>query len=298
MKTQTKFAQIFGKLILIRTKNSTVKSSMKSTLLSKDEKEFIAKNLEKFIKNFDKHDLKLREDEKFKQDKNDADYLKISVKKYRELKIKAYNICKCFNAGYSMGGSISLYIRQNKKSDCTLRYLENFDDRHEYSKNCRYKAIHGYNRITLTIKELEQIVIIGGIPTIKLTNDKISECLVLVGTGYKNNYNINFTKAFLTGTYHAKTYQECVDWRNKMYIQRLKERDSTLVARATDNRKRESLKRFVGFEHSIKVGNCEIGTKAFAQKHNLDIRFGYRLGYLMELEPTSPFVQKLINNFV
>lgn len=294
MRTQTQFTQIFDKLVAMQAKSTNIKSTIKSKLLSKDEKEFVTKNLDKFIKNFEKLERKIYLNKCNENNKKIADKFNISVKKYIALRVKSLDIVKCFNAGYSMGGVIELYM----KKGVITQYLVGYDTRQEYSKSCRYKAIHGHNNIVLTVKQLEQIEIIGGIPTIKLSDDKITECLMLVGKGNKNNYKIEFEKGFLTKTYHGNSYQECVNWRNREYMQRLKERNPELATIEIEKRKREALNKFVGFEHSIKVGNCINGTKAFAQKHNLDMKFGYRLGYLVELEPTSHFVQKLFNNFV
>lgn len=291
---KTTFTQIFNKLVSIETKSVNIKSSIKTKLLSKEEKEFVTNNLDKFVKALEKREQKINEEILFNKDKIIADLYKISVKKYRELKQKANEICKLFDAGYSMGGTIILY--------CTKGLLRNkfgsYSNCQEYAKTSRYKATHGYNEIYLTIKELDQIEIIGGVPTIKLSKDKISECLNLVSKGKNKHYQIYFEKGFITKTFHGVTYQECKNWREKEYLQQLKQRNPILATKEIERRKQDALNKFVGFNHSIRVGNCVQGTKAFVQRHKLDANFGYKLDYLIGLEPNSIFVQKLFNNFV
>lgn len=217
----------------------------------------------------------------------------MSLKKYENIKEKGYAICNCFNSGYSMGGIIAVVINIDGKN---IR-LTQTDTREEYAKSSKYKATHGYNEFVLTIKQLEQIEIIGGVPTIKQDGNKIAKCLILLGRGSKNNYNISFQESFVTKDFHG-TYNECLAWRKKQYLQCLKERSGVLYNRLMMVRKEEVLNRFVGYKHSIDAGNCKVGTQAFAQKHNLDISFGYKLGYLFELDPNSYFVQRVFNSFI
>lgn len=44
--------------------------------------------------------------------------------------------------------------------------------------------------------------------------------------------------------------------------------------------------KFVGIQHSEKVGNCNEGAMAFAKKHNLNPEMGYTVEYLLSLEDT------------
>jgi predicted ATP-dependent endonuclease of OLD family len=98
-----------------------------------------------------------------------------------------------------------------------------------------------------------------------------------------------FKEGFITSTYHSDTFDGCENWRKDEYLRKIKERIFV-------NENRNVLTKFIGLKHSLKVGNCEIGTKMFAQRHNLDVNNGYRLDYLLSLEPNNIFVNKLIKS--
>ena len=44
----------------------------------------------------------------------------------------------------------------------------------------------------------------------------------------------------------------------------------------------------------INAGNCEIGTKAFAVRHNLNVEYGYNLSFLLKMEPTNEYLLRLL----
>ena len=278
-------SQIFDKLVSTGVKVTNLKSASKSKLFTKEEKEFITTNFDKLVSKLKAKSTKDRELFEFNRDKVVADLLKLSVKKFRELRDKANLICECFNAGYSMGGVIKLHLRRGDNYVTIGKY----DNTEEYAKTSNYRAIHGYNDICMSLKELEQMVIIGGIPTIKLSKVKISECLMLIGLKQKSNYCIEFKKGFVTGDYHGFSYQECLIWRQEMVAKKLMQRNKNINSIT-------NLNRYVGLNHSIAVGNCIQGTKMFAQKYNLNQEFGYRLDYLMQLEPNNPYLNRLVTN--
>ena len=75
---KTTFTQIFNKLVSIETKSVNIKSSIKTKLLSKEEKEFVTNNLDKFVKALEKREQKINEEILFNKDKIIADLYKIS----------------------------------------------------------------------------------------------------------------------------------------------------------------------------------------------------------------------------
>jgi hypothetical protein len=123
--------------------------------------------------------------------------------------------------------------------------------------------------------ELRKIELIHNIWTIKGKNHTAKW---LEANGNKGNYTVNFKKGFLFGKSHGETFNEA-----KM-----------LFRKSLVKIQRENLgdAKFVGLEHIKKTGACSPGIKAFIQKHSLDIKMGYNLGYLKSLEH-SYFLNKL-----
>lgn len=275
---------IIEKLVLLNTNVYNFKKYFKTKYFTKEEIIFIkdSKTLEKDVIKFF---IKKAKESKFKKDSEIANKLKVSVKKYYSFLELGEKIAQCFDACYSMGGIINVYIKHGEND--VLVGTKN--DKQEYAKSSKFKAIHGYNEIIISKKHFEKLEIIGGVPTIKLENSKISKCLMLIGKGHKNKYEILFKEGFITNTYHSETFEGCENWRKNEYLRKIKDRNFV-------NENRNVLTKFIGLKHSLKVGNCEIGTKMFAQKHNLDIDNGYRLDYLLSLEPNNIFVNKLIKS--
>jgi len=275
---------IIEKLVILNTDVHNFKKYFKTKYFTKEEIIFIkdSKTLEKDVIKFF---IKKAKESKFKTDSGIANKLKISVKKYYSFLELGEKIAQCFDAGYSMGGIINVYVKHGENN--VLVGTKN--TKQEYSKSSKFKAIHGYNEIIISKKHFEKLEIIGGVPTIKLENSKISKCLMLIGKGHKNKYQILFKEGFITSTYHSDTFGGCENWRKDEYLRKIKERNFV-------NENRNVLTKFIGLKHSLKVGNCEIGTKMFAQKHNLDVNNGYRLDYLLSLEPNNIFVNKLIKS--
>lgn len=273
---------IIEKLITLSATVNNYEKLLKHKSFSKEEKEFIknSKTLNKLIlRYFEKVDKEI----KFKKYSINANKLKISVKKYLSFLNLGNEIANCFDAGYSMGGIINVYVKY--KQEKILVGKRNSCE--EYAKSTIYKAKHGYNEITIDKKYFERIKIIGGIPTITLEKEKISKCLMLISSGVKNNYKIYFKEGFITNNYHSESFADCQNWRKKEVLNKIKER-------TFKNKNKSILKKFVGFKHSLMVGNCEIGTKMFANKHNLNIEYGYTIEYLISLEPNNIFVNKLL----
>jgi hypothetical protein len=206
------------------------------------------------------------------------------------LKDKAYYVAKCFNMGYSMGNLITVSVKVKDKTFT----LNSFDTRDNYASSSKYKAIHGYYDIVLAINELDSIQIIGGIPTIVLSKEKIAPCKSLISKSSKQNFKIEMKDMFLTETFHGNTIESCKEWRRKRVIQLQKDRINKCSEQVKEEIKQKNLKRFVGFQHSINVGNCDTGAKIFAQRYGLDTNLGYRLDYLISLEPTNVYLNKVL----
>lgn len=120
---------------------------------------------------------------------------------------------------------------------------------------------------------------------------KIYKCLYLITTSSKQHFEIVWASGVLTADYHSKTVEDCIKWRER----RAK---ALRIARITEKKKEEQLKRlkskFVGFHHSLAVGNCEAGTEQFCKRHGLNKEYGYRLDYILSLE-NSTYTRRLIN---
>jgi hypothetical protein len=279
----------------------------------KDERLFYIKNEIPIVKILwkliNKKDEQLKNAELLKESKE----IKISVKKLIAYKTKANKIAMCFNAGYSMGGRINVCVKKGTKIvfDYQKNDKGNFDytkeqikkvitntlrigtysNATEYSRGCKYSATHSSHTIFLTPDELDNIEIVGGIPTQKLENKKISNCFRWVGCGHKQTYYITKIKTFITSDFHSSSFNECEIWRKKMAVQLLKNRHELI---SIADKLKAAQGRFIGLEDSLKAGNCKGGTEAFAQRNNLNIDYGYNLGYLLRIEPNNKFLLRLL----
>lgn len=255
--------------------------------LSMKEKQFLDnfgrydKLIEKIDSYFDKKEEKRIND----IIKGKAKLLNVSLKKMNQLIDKASQIAMCFSAGYSMGGVIEVSCISKDGSEL----LATRDTTEVYAKSSNYKAKHGFNSIKLTVKELDSIELIGGLPTIKGEEvaPKVFKCKVLIGTGSKHTYKIIWNDMFITSNYHGKSIDDCVNWRKKQAERLILNRNKLINIEKIKNK-------FIGFQHSLKVGNCINGTKAFIQRHNLNPDFGYTIRYIMSLED-SIFTRRLLN---
>lgn len=253
----------------------------------KDEIYFIEKTLN--IPSIYEHCLKL----KLKQDKEVETQRKKTISlnaKKHGLSIKEYENfisiikAKNFNTDHKMGCSVVIKI------DDKIAYTSNNEE--EYAKSSKYRATHGSVNLTFTKKEAKTMQLIGGVITClgKKIDKHITEAnVILVKGGYKVSLQRN--KEYITSGYHGKTIEDCENWR-KIEAQRLILKRKGL---ADQEIKMELAKyKYVGFDHSLKAGNCESGTRQFARDHNLNTKFGYNLAYLISLDPTNYYIQKML----
>lgn len=270
--------------------NNTTTRNLKSAIskLPVAQKVFANKNFDKISKKLDL--LETQKELKLKKEfiKKKALAFGISQKELLILEDKALEILRSFNTGYSMGDYKELHVNGSV-------FLHHSTCR-EYAKSCRFKPKHGSVIINLSLKELRSLANIGGVWTIvgKRTSKskKVFRCKVLTELGSKGSYRVTMGSMYLTSDYHAPSIEECLLWRDQMV--------SHIRSRRVDaNRERELLAKaktkFVSFEDSLSVGNCEIGSEMFCNRHGLDKTYGYRLDYLLSLEPNNRYLKRLIN---
>lgn len=244
-----------------------------------------------------------------KSKKDTAKKLSISVKKLAEIERKAYQIAKQHSGctGYSMGDLVTVEVRytyrkKDNKIGSSAITLASYSCMQEYSKSSKYRAKHGSLTITLTVGEIEVAELIGGVLTIiALEKGKISKCKYFEIKGSKHQISTRWVEGFITSGFHAESYEACVSWRKlrkaSLFAQRQREAISKMSPEEKAILLERAKSRFVGYQHSRNAGNCHTGTMAFAQRHNLNPKYGYQLGYILSLEDTS-YTRRLQNLFV
>lgn len=249
--------------------------------LPKEEREFCIPRLEKIQSKISFFTKKEDETLRKKKQKELATSFKMSLKKYILLQEKCRKIMDNFHSDYKMGENKIIYIKGYKgcfyHEDCTSQY--NGDT---------YKAKHGSVILEFTKKTLQEIQIIGGVPTIITKKRKISECKILKHEGKKYNKVFYWEDSFLTKSFHCNSLRQAKLWRREELLRVINQRNYLKVEKINK-------KRFVGFSHSLKSGNCEIGTKMFCDRHNLNPEFGYSIEYILSLEDTV-FTRRLFIN--
>lgn len=243
-----------------------------------------------------------------KSKKDTAKKLSISVKKLTEIERKAYLIAKQYSGctGYSMGDLVTVEVRytyrkKDNKIGSSAITLASYSCMQEYSKSSKYRAKHGSLTITLTVGEIEVAELIGGVLTIALEKGKISKCKYFEIKGSKHQISTRWVEGFITSGFHAESYEACVSWRKSRKASLLAQRQREAISKMSPEEKAILLERaksrFVGYQHSRDAGNCHTGTMAFAQRHDLNPKYGYQVGYILSLEDSS-YTRRLQNLFV
>lgn len=241
--------------------------------------------------------------------KSKAEKLKISIKKFKEIECKARIIANHYSGctGYSMGDVISVSVKYTYRKNGEVRenqlLLAVKSCCKTYAKSCSYTGSerHGSIDIVMDMAEIQSAIFIGGMLSILQGSGKIQKCRFFYVDGQKQHLKANWIDGFITSGHHADTYEACVSWRQgrKEVLVELRRREQ--IAKLTTKEKEILLERaksrFVGFQHSIDAGNCSTGTMSFAQRHNLNPKYGYNLGYILSLEDTS-YTRRLQNLFV
>lgn len=67
----------------------------------------------------------------------------------------------------------------------------------------------------------------------------------------------------------------------------------------TKRKNKLALLKFYGFTDSTNAGNCTVGSRAFCQRHDLKLEYGYRGDYLLELaDKDSKISRSFVERFV
>lgn len=182
--------------------------------------------------------------------------------------------------GYSMGSAIR--VKFNKLQVC--------DDRtSSYSNLCKFRPTYGGYLHKITISELRNIQVIGGLVTYIYPNqrNKVKKCYWYSGEGEKQHWQLIKVEGFICGDYHStlkiaakEGFERNERWRKEnekrqILQQKTEAQKAKLFAKA--------LRKQYSYQDSLNAGNCENGTKAFALRLQIDINKKYRGKYLLDL---------------
>jgi len=185
--------------------------------------------------------------------------------------------------GFSMGSDVYVYCG---------KFIGHDDRTQEYAKSCKYRPTHGRVNLRLHPADLRNTVVVGGLITHILPDQKsqIKKCYWYVGKGSKSNFQLTVECGFIFAGFHAKT-KEAAKIGGQRNIDRAKEEAKKAETWA------KALRLQYSYADSINAGNCEAGTKAFALRHNLNTSKKYRGAYLLNLATgatTISFVERMI----
>lgn len=281
---------IFDKLIA----NGVWLSNMRTGInkLPKREREYALENTEKIKKLFVKHNIKVdNKNRLIEARKKSALFKSVGIKNNKETRRILQLIAEEARTSHSMGCEVDVFVNDKR--------VYTYDSRQEYSNSCSYKAKHGWTKVFLTGREVNSMKYIGHVLTTsirKTKNPKVYSCKVLTFTG-KYDVTMKWKKMFLTKDFHAESIERAVEWRKQqaetLWNRREALRESFKRMRLHEEELNSVRNVFVGFHHSIKAGNCKVGTEMFAKRHNLNIDHGYTLGYLRELSPNNDFIKRI-----
>jgi len=188
--------------------------------------------------------------------------------------------------GYSMGS----FVKVRFNSICAT------DDRtQEYSNSCKYRAAHGIVELKLTIEDLRNIQIIGGLVTYIYPNQKskVKKCYWYTGIGRKQSFQLKKENGFIYAGFHALD-KNAAKLGGEANIRREKEK---IVLEKKFNK---ACRMQYSLQDAIDAGNCEAGTRAFALRLNLNTECVYRGNFLLkkatEKSPSSiVYIKQMIN---
>lgn len=191
--------------------------------------------------------------------------------------------------GYSMGGEIK--VRFSKLTGV-------YDNCESYARSCKYRPTYGDYSVKLSLDELRNIQIIGGLVTYIFPDQKakVKKCWWFSSKGTKNHFELTRVQGFLYGDYHHTNKDKAIIEGKKIeeYI-RLQAKEKALKERCM----KKALRLQYTFSDSLMAGNCEAGTRAFCMRLGLDSSKSYRGNFLIKLatkKSTSsiPFVNRMI----
>lgn len=216
----------------------------------------------------------------------------ISVKQFCQNLIykKLKEIAKAVpDEGYSMGSRIVIKFNKLICSD---------DRTNEYSKSCSYRPIHGQINVRLTKDELQHIKVVGGVITyIYSSKQKVKRCWWFEGWGKKQNFHLVKVEGYIFNGFHSKDKNKALEVGTRL-LKAEKEAKKEQNKKTGDFKK--ALRLQYSFYDSLKCGNCEAGTRAFAIRIGLDTTKKYRGSFLLKSateKSTSSlkYVERMIN---
>ena len=212
----------------------------------------------------------------------------ISVKSFCDKLIenKLRSIAKALpDEGYSMGSIIRV----------TFNKITVTNDRtKEYSKSCKYRETYGSVKLSITKDELINTSIIGGLVTyIFPSKNKVKKCYWYDSKGQKQHFELKKVFGFIYEGFHATTKEKAFEG-GKLNTERAKQ------AKKSAESFKKALRLQYSFSDSLKSGNCEAGTRAFALRLNLNIEKKYRGKYLLDLAKVKSqnsvyYIERMIN---
>lgn len=173
---------------------------------------------------------------------------------------------------YAMGDFIEVIVGEKH----IIRGV--FSDREEYA-GTKYKAKYGYLKLSLTYSEFKNILVIGGLVTI--LKEKISPQIYKVAwyskQHSKHNFQLTKINGWLIKGFHVQDNGQ--GFESAMAYVKTK-RNNVAIAKWND-RASEELNRianeiplnrvFVSVQDSLNAGNCEAGTKNYAERKGINL---------------------------
>ena len=189
--------------------------------------------------------------------------------------------------GYSMKSMVKVKFCKLIGSD---------DRRQYYSKSCKYRPQHGLVIYNISLSDLRNTSIIGGLVTfVKPSKSIVKKCSWLEGHGSKYNFKLIRIEGFICYGYHATSKE--VAKENGLRLNK-----AVLSQELMTKKFNKAVKLQYSYQDSLNAGNCENGTKAFALRHHLDTSKKYRGAYLLKLAENSHntinFVKRMIQSKV
>ena len=216
----------------------------------------------------------------------------ISVKNWADNRIIekldriAYNLPE---DGYSMGSKITVYFAGLKGTH---------DTRQQYARSCSFKPTHGGYLLKLSVDDLRNIQVIGGLVTYihPGQKSKVKKCYWHSNTGSKQHFVLTKVSGYVYGGYHSLLKSTALE-KGTENIKRQKE--AAKQKAISEKMYKKALNSLYTFEDSLKAGNCEAGTRAFAMRCKIDLSKKHRGSKLLKLaeeKSTSSisFVKRMI----
>jgi len=200
--------------------------------------------------------------------------------------------------GYSMGGERKVCLRD---SFGNLIAAGSYEDKADYSRSSGYVPTHGYYEVDVSLSDIHQFRDIGGIVTFVKSDEKIAPAEWIESEGKKQHFKTKRVSGFVTADFHADSYEEAREWREKRAA-RLREerarrrRDEEREKKLAEAKKRAKLM-FYGYDHARNAGLCRAGIEGFAKEAGISTEAGYRgdtLLVLAEREGTRGYIEKII----